>query len=161
MRSICLVKVDDLVRSLRVQNPQKKAVAAKKRQQACCRPPPVCDSRQLNSRLKKNLPNQPNHQRGADAENWKHWVSVAKSWLRWSKLLFFLWGLTPSPHPYARSATLTKRDAKIKNFHISKFFLTSVSEGNNFFLVLAHFTSPKQKSFRLSTPAFKKNVDRS
>ncbi len=56
MRSICLVKVADLVRSLRVHNPQKKAVADKKRQQACCRPPPVCDSRQLNSRLKNFYP---------------------------------------------------------------------------------------------------------
>ena len=39
---------------------KKKAVADKKRQQACCRPPPVCDSRQLNSRLKKFYPIHPN-----------------------------------------------------------------------------------------------------
>ena len=70
--SIFLVKVADLVRSLRVQSPQKKAVAAKKRRQACRRPPPVCISRQLNSQLKKILPNPPKHQRGADAGNWWH-----------------------------------------------------------------------------------------
>ncbi|MBQ9789618.1 MAG: hypothetical protein IJW31_08500, partial [Lentisphaeria bacterium] len=34
----------------------KKAVADKKRRQACRRPPPVCDSRQLNSRLKNFYP---------------------------------------------------------------------------------------------------------
>ncbi|MBQ9789367.1 MAG: hypothetical protein IJW31_07220, partial [Lentisphaeria bacterium] len=46
----------------------------------------------------------------------------------------FLWGLTPSPHPYARSATLTKRDAKIFQIFTSQNFLSIfMDEGNNFF----------------------------
>ena len=51
---------------------------------------------------------------------------------------FFLWGLTPSPHPYARSATLTKRDAKIFQIFTSQNFLSIfMDEDNNFFKVFA------------------------
>ncbi|MBR7127827.1 MAG: hypothetical protein IKD09_04510, partial [Lentisphaeria bacterium] len=45
----------------------------------------------------------------------------------------FLWGLTPPPHPHARSATLTKRDAKIFQIFTSQNFLSIfMDEGNNF-----------------------------
>ena len=48
------------------------------------------------------------------------------------EVLFFLWGLTPPPHPHARSATLTKRDAKIFQIFTSQNFLSIfMDEGNN------------------------------
>ena len=113
---------------------KKKAVADKKRQQACCRPPPVCDSRQLNSRLKNFYPIRANisvelmPKIGSIECRVKGYDCVGRSFV------FFLWGLTPSPHPYARSATLTKKRCEnFTNFHISKFLSIFMDEGNNFY----------------------------
>ena len=55
----------------------------------------------------------------------------------------FFVGTNAAPTPPRKVSDLDqKRCENFSNFHISKFFLTSVSEGNNFFLVLARFTSP-------------------
>ena len=77
--------------------------------------------------------------------------------------VFFV-GTNAVPTPLRKVSDLDqKRCENFSNFHISKFFIHIHGRRQQLFQPPAIFAkiAEKLKSFRLSTPAFKKSVDRS